>query len=107
MTNEKDQEFKSVDERFEKEFWYRPVYDINCQYLKDLPEEKLIKNFIHSEILADRKIQKEKRDNQVRSRIANFFAQKFDNEPRISEKSERAIIGCFDDENFMECSKLK
>jgi hypothetical protein len=65
MTNEKDQEFESVDERFEKEFTTvitsdvyssKPVGKIFSEFV--LPEQ--VKYFLHEAILADRKIQKEK-----------------------------------------------
>ena len=47
-----------------------------------------------------RKEEREYRDNQIRSRISNILASKYENEPPISEKIERAIMNCFNDDDF-------
>lgn len=104
-----NQNIKNFIEEGEKEFdaLYERTLDAGYESVEGLGDTKEhdkvyedFKQFISSRLISLIKMIVEERDNQIKSRIANIFASKYENEPRVSERIERAIMSVFEDKNY-------
>lgn len=84
----------------EVEFEYNSVRQVIYAGNDNESKNRTIQNLIQGIVSSTERRVLESRDNQIRSRIANIFASKYENEPRVSEKIERAVMNCFNDADF-------